>query len=241
MRHPTRFIQRASLTRPAIFALCCLLSALMCSMAQAQSGRRVSKRPSAAPSAPATETKETPATAAAVAKADKPQLSFYVCTSDRDMYVDIPQYLSETIRNIFVQRINQVSNIDVITGPDTQRSEAIKRAKSGESAYVVLLKLDVDSFDAQRTATLGNIDPTKLIIRYTVFAPVTGKVKMEGRVYQRQYRMGRGGIGLPSPRRTNPGYADYLIKEAARDAADRVLAAFQYQPPRDPGLNGQER
>jgi hypothetical protein len=217
--------------------LCCLLSLIVCSMAQAQSGRRVSKRPSATPSAPATQTKETPATAA-VTKADKPQLSFYVCTSDRDMYVDIPQYYSESIRNIFVQRLNQASNIDVVTGPDMQRGEAIKRAKSGESAYVILLKLDVDSFDVQRTANMGSIDPSKLIIRYTVFAPVTGKVKMEGRVYQQQYRMGRGGIGLPSPRRTNTGYSDYLLKEAARDAADRVLASFQYQPPRDPGLRG---
>ncbi|HEX8000503.1 MAG TPA: hypothetical protein VF528_19120 [Pyrinomonadaceae bacterium] len=233
MRHTTSVINRPSLKLPAAFALCCLLSLAACSIAQAQSGRRVSKRPTPAP-APSTEAKPTPT----VAKAAKPELSLYVCTNDRALSMEIPRYYSENIRNIFVQRISQASNIDVTTGPDTQRGEAIKRAKSNESVYVVLLQLDVDTFDSQRTTTLGNIDPSQIIIRYTVFAPTTGKVKLEGRVYQRQYRMGRGGVGLPSPRRNNPVYSDYLLKEAARDAADRVLASFNYQPTRDPGLNG---
>jgi hypothetical protein len=118
------------------------------------------------------------------------------------------------------------------------RTEAIKRAKTEESVYIVLLKLDTDLIDTQ-TPTMGGVDLSRLIIRYTVYAPVTGKTKLEGAVYQQQYRVGRGGIGLPSPKRNNPLYSDYLLKEAARDAANRVLEAFRtYQPTRDPGLNG---
>jgi hypothetical protein len=60
---------------------------------------------------------------------------------------------------------------------------------------------------------------------------------MEVVVYQQQYRVGRGGVSVPTTRRNGPLYSDYLLKEAAKDAANRVLAAFRtYTPPRDPGL-----
>lgn len=236
MRHNIH-LKRASLKRTAAFALCCLLSLFVCSIAQAQSGRRVSKKPTVSPPS---STEEKTTTAPAASKTEK-ALSLYVASTDRALSMDIPRYYSDTLRNIFVQRISQSSNIDVTTGQDMQRGEAIKKARSNQSVYVVLLQLDVDTFDAQRTTTLGTIDPSQIIIRYTVFAPVTGKVKTEGRVYQRQYRMGRGGVGLPSPRRNNPVYSDYLLKEAARDAADRVLASLNYQPSRESGLSRSER
>lgn len=237
MRHTACFIKGVSLKRLTALVLCCLLGLIACSMAQAQSGRRVSKRTVAAPAPPA-ETKQTPV--APVAKTEAPQLSLYVCMSERDSFMNIPLYLIETIRNVFVQRIGQASDINVASGPETHRSEAIKRAKAEESVYVVLLQLD-SQYDSPRTG-MGRVDESKLLIRYSVFAPVTGRTKAEGIVYQQQYRVGRGGIGIPSRQRNNPLYSDYLLKEAARDAADRVLEALSvYRPTRGPGLNGEER
>lgn len=236
MRPLCCFIKRVLFKRPAATALCCLLIFFTGSRVQAQSGRRVPKRPPASTNTtPQPETK--PATTPPVVKADDASLSFYVCLGQHDSFANIPFYYFETIRNVFIQRLEQASSAKVTTGPETPRGGAIKRAKAEASAYIVLLQLEVDTFDP-RDSNNGIIDPSKLYIRYTVYAPVTGKVKLEGRTYQQQYRVGRGGVGLPSPKQTNTSYSDYLLKEAARDAANHVLEEFHVSPqlPRDPGL-----
>lgn len=224
----SNYIKRVSLKRPAIAVLCCLVVCCAGSIARAQSGRRVQKRP---PVSAAPVQEATPETKPPVAKAEKAQLTLLVCMNDRDPFV-ASRYLAEAVRNVFVQRIGQASSIRVITGEEMSRPEAVKRAKAKEDIYVVLLQLDSDAADTRGTY----VDPSRLVVRYAVFTPLTGKTKLEGRVYQQQYRVGRGGIGLPSPRQSNPNYSDYLLKEAAREAANRVLEAFSTQTPRDPGL-----
>jgi hypothetical protein len=233
MRHLSHCIKRVSLNGGVAPLLCCLLAFACCSLVQAQSGRRVTKR---SPSTPVPSVDAGQTTAPPIAKADKEQLKLYVCAGERDPFLNIPRYASDTIRNVFVQRISQASSIDVVSGPEMHRTEAIKRAKAAEKEYVVLLELDSDEFDSRRSTTIGNADLSRLIIRYYVFTPGTGKSKLEGVVYQ-QNRVGRGGVSIPSTRRNNPLYSDYLLKEAAKDAANRVLAAFRtYTPPREPGL-----
>jgi hypothetical protein len=169
-----------------------------------------------------------------VVKTDEAALSLYVCMSSSDLSLNIPHYLSESLRNIFVQRLREEPGIKVTTGEAQHRTEAIKRAKAAEGTFVVLLELDTETMDSRDA--VGNVDQSKLLIRYTVFAPTTGKVKLAGRAYQQQYSRGPGGVRLPQTRRSNsPLYSDYLLKEAARTAAERVLAEFGgYQPPRAP-------
>lgn len=233
MRHPHRFITRASLNGAARFALCLSALFIFAFIAQAQSGRRV-KRPPISPSPPP-EAQPQP-TPAAVKSTKAEQFSLYVGMDQRDLFANIPLYFYDTIRTAFVQRLNQASSVEVTTGGEMHRGDAVKRAKNEQSTYVVLLKLDVDAFDPRRSSG-SNVDPTTLIIRYAVFAPVTGKTKMEGLVYQQQNRSGRVGIGLPS-RRNNPIYAEYMLKESAREAAERVLAEFNiHTGPRVPGLS----
>lgn len=228
--HWYRCGKRVSLLRPTVAAFCMLFLFGIGSTTRAQSGRRVAKRPPVSTS-PATETK--PASTPATARAEQPQITLYVCMDQRDPFFSTPLYLSQNIRNIFVQRLEEASSIKVMTGVNSNRSEAVKRAKNERGTYVVLLQLDSDS--VQRSST-SNPDYSSLYIRFAVFAPVTGKTQLEGRVYQEQYRVGRGGVGLPSPQRNNSIYSDYLLKEAAREAANRVLQSFRYQTPRDPGL-----
>ena len=234
MRHLHRFITRASLNGAATLAFCFSALLIFASITQAQSGRRV-KRPPISPSpAPEAQPQPTPATVK-VAKAQP--FSLYVGMDRRDFFADIPLYFYDSIRTAFVQRLNQASSVQVTTGAEMHRGEAAKRAKNEQSTYVVLLQLELDTFDPRRSSG-SNVDPSRLSLHYLVFAPVTGKTKFEGRIYQKQYRTGRGGIGLPSPGRNNPIYSEYLLKEAAREAADRVLEDLNiYTAPRGPGLS----
>lgn len=233
MRQLQRFVKRFSANGAVCLALCLSALFILASVAQAQSGRRV-KRPPISPS-PAPEAQPQP-TPASVKATTAEQFSLFVCMDQRDLFANIPLYYYDAVRTAFVQRLNQASSVHVTIGPEMHRPDAVKRAKNEESTYVVLLKLDVDAFDPRRSSGTY-VDPSTIIIRYAVFAPVNGKTKMEGRVYQQQYRAGRVGVGLPS-RRNNPIYSEYLLKESAREAADRVLAEFNLRTaPRVPGLS----
>jgi len=64
----------------------------------------------------------------------------------------------------------------------------------------------------------------ELYVEYTVFEPETAKVKASGRTHQHIYQTGKGGVSLPS--KNSPIYSEYAIKEAAREAADRILERF---------------
>lgn len=237
MQDTERHMQRVSfLTRPAV-VLCCLLS-LACASApeaRAQSGRRVPKRPPTVV-VPPSETRQEPKPAST--KTAESETSLYVCMGDLDLVETIPLYLYDMVRDAFIQRLKEGSGIKVTVGGRATRSEAIKRAKSEQSASVVLLEVNVDSLDARRTGTTID-DSSRLVINYALFAPITGKTRLQGRVYQQEYRAGRGriGIGVPS-RRNTPLYSEYLLKEAAREAADRILEELRSgKPPRLPGLD----
>lgn len=229
MRHLHGFSKRVSLKRLAAVALCCSVIFVCVSTVRAQSGRRISKRPPVSVAPP--EAKPAAEVKPPVVKAEQAQVSLYVGMSQRDLFIRIPRYIFDSVREVFIQRLREASAINVMAGEELHRSEAIKRAKAEQSTHVVLLELEADTFDPRSSG--GNIDESRLFVRYTVFAPSTGKVMLEGRAYQQQYRTGRGGVGLPSPRRNNPLYSDYLLKEAARQAANRVLESFSVYRPRE--------
>src|SRR5262249_20616384 len=64
----------------------------------------------------------------------------------------------------------------------------------------------------------------ELYVDYVIFEPVTAKVKQLGRAHQRIYQTGRGGISLPN--KNSPIYSEYALRQAALEAADRILSAF---------------
>jgi hypothetical protein len=233
MRHSARR-KRFYIKPLAAAALCCSIIFMASAAAVAQSGRRISKGARAATPLPTT-TQPTPK-AAPVVKPDKTEL--YVALYERDAFLNIPLYLHDAVMRAFIQRLAEASSFKVTPGKEMHRAEAVKHAKEEKSAYVVLLQLDVDTFDSRRS---GNVDTTKLSIRYSVFAPVTGKSEAEGVVFQQDYRVGRGTIGIPSRTRGSGSlYSDYLLKEAAREAANRVLASLRVTTPtpRPPGVTG---
>jgi hypothetical protein len=56
--------------------------------------------------------------------------------------------------------------------------------------------------------------------------PITANVKKSGRVQRGTYKVGNVGVGGPAPPGRNPIYSDVIIKDSAREAADKILSAL---------------
>lgn len=189
----------------------------------AQSGRRLPKTaPTPAPKpTPEAETVKKPASS------KEPELSLIVGIDDHNTF-HIPMYYTSavldgcaaTLRNSGVVRLEGANR-------NFNRGEAVNRAKAEKETYVVLLELQLDSFG--RRQGLGNVNVDDLYISYWVFTPGTAKVKTSGRTYPQTHR--RVGIGIPGGGR-GAVYAEYLLKEASREAAERILDAFHLKPRR---------
>ena len=194
-----------------IFALGCAVTAA------AQSGRRAPKSPAPA-AAPLPE--PTPAPVAA-SERPKPVLQFVVGIERYDNFssVSIASY-NATLRSC-ADRLDESPSVSVERlERSLSRNEATNRAKAEKSAYVVWLRLREDDMSSSPTGT-----PNNVFIEYVVFAPITGKVVSSGSAYPR-----RRGI-LPGSRPSGIN-GDSEIIEAARAAANKILAAMQMHIPR---------
>ena len=107
------------------------------------------------------------------------------------------------------------------TQSDMSHIDAIRKAKAEKEGYVVWIQLEVDTMGSN-TGNNGNLD--NIVVEYTVFAPITAKVAMSGRAYQRR----KGTILGPG---TSSVYGDRYLNQAAQDAADKILAHFQLNIP----------
>jgi hypothetical protein len=98
------------------------------------------------------------------------------------------------------------------------RGEAIKKAKSDDKTYVVLLTLKFDSM--QNTSD-------DIQLEFVAFAPKTAKVVTTGRTYPNDRRIpvivDRTGRGL---------YRELLLRQAGEDAANRILKALNLVVPK---------
>jgi hypothetical protein len=185
--------------------------------AAAQSGRRAPKSPAPA-AAPLPE--PTPAPVAA-SERPRPVLQFVVGIERYDNFssVSIASY-NATLRSC-ADRLDESPSVSVERlERSLSRNEATNRAKAEKTAYVVWLRLREDDMSSSPTGT-----PNNVFIEYVVFAPVTGKVVSSGSAYPR-----RRGI-LPGSRPSGIN-GDSEIIEAARAAANKILAAMQMHIPR---------
>ena len=143
---------------------------------------------------------------------------------DRNAFSSIPYYLSDTVLDNCVRRLGEATDVNPKSlGRGVARSDAIARAKAEKDLYVVWLQLGSDLEDSGKQSKKG---PDELYVRYTIFEPVTGKVKQAGRTHKQIYRVGRGGVSAPTSSKNNPLYSEYAVKQAAQEAAERVLEAF---------------
>jgi hypothetical protein len=108
---------------------------------------------------------------------------------------------------------------------DFGRGEAVNRAKKEKEVYVVWLNLRGENSGADRNIN----NSSELILDYMVYAPTTAKVVTSGRTYQRAARVGGVVVSPPTSGRDSI-YSEYMIKQAARDAAERILSALPLPP-----------
>jgi len=190
----------------------------------AQSGRRAPKStPVPAPtpeSSPPPPAKQSP---------EKPGLPLIIGIDARDSFSSIPAYFYDTVLQSCAGRLRDEPSVLVEVGSrDVNRGDAVKRAKAEKEGYVVLLQLRVDSIGSSS----GSTDLSQVYIEYFVFAPMTAKQVISGSAYQQAYRT-KGVIVGPT---TSGGvaYTEYRLKQAARDAAERILHGLHISPP--PGV-----
>ena len=196
--------------------------------AWAQSGRKGQKSPSPVPadSEPQGESESGPKPAAA--KKPDALVSFVVMRGDEGVML-IDTLARDDVERNFLRRLGGSQSVSVTNAGSGTRGEARTRAKGETTAYVVLFLLEEESF-ANRSA---RTDTRTLVIRTFVYAPKTGDLKYTDTVYQRPFRGTArvGGIPLPVPTRGIEQYPSQReLEQAARDAADRLLARFNITP-----------
>lgn len=184
----------------------------------AQSGRRVSKSKAApipTPEVPAEEKKPT--------EELKPAFTFILTSDKHEAFGQVPSYFHDSVLRACADRLDDSPSVRVeIAYRDMNRGEAIRRAKAEKEAFVVWMQLRTDS------GSIGREDLSELYLDFWVFAPTTAKVKLSGRSYQGSY--GVGGV-ITSPRnRASLPHAELMLKQAAREAAEKILAAVRDQP-----------
>jgi hypothetical protein len=181
-------------------------------IAQAQSGRRQTKP---APAAPVpTPTPDPTPKPKEEAKSD---LGFLVGIDRSDGFTYIPLTFYSTVLQGCADRLRHGSSAKVDTADHLTRADAIKKAKTEKTTYVVYLRFS--------SMSMRDYSSEEADLEFIVYAPVTGKVATNGRSYQNANR--KGPVVVQPPRGgTNTVYQERLLRIAAEDAADRILKAL---------------
>ncbi|HYT50556.1 MAG TPA: hypothetical protein VEL78_09200 [Pyrinomonadaceae bacterium] len=192
------------------------IAILSLTTARAQSGRRsTGGSTTSAPSVSGPKPVEKKPTAA-------PKLQLLVGINRNDVFTTTPFYIYDTVLDNCIRRLGEAEIVlPTSAGNNMNRAEAIKAAKQETIRWVV--SLEVRSVYADSGKQVKN-NADELYVDYTVIEPETGKIKRSGRTHQTIYQTGRGGVSSPS--KNSPLYSEYAIKQAAREAADRILAGF---------------
>ena len=189
---------------------------ISCAVAQAQSGRRgTGKSSTTAPSVSgAKETEAKPQKAARV------QLLVGI---DGSGVGNTPYYLADTVLGECIRRLGEASEVTVMpAGRHMTRGDAAAAAKEEKERYVVWLQL---ASDVPVTSSESRNGPNELYVRYMVLEPVTARTKIMGRAFHSIYKTGNVGVSGPTPKQSAV-YSEYAVKQSAREAADKVLEAF---------------
>jgi hypothetical protein len=196
---------RNRLSRLVIILICA-------SITSAQSGRR---------SAKSTEKSTAP----------QKKVSLLVSIEDRNPFSNIPYYLADTALDACIDRLRDAAEISVSSSTrGMSRADAIRRAKTEKEIYVVWLQIVSGLPDSAKPSKKA---PEELYLRYTIFEPTTARVIAEGRTHQSIYRMSGGGVSSQTSSRDSPIYSEYALKQAAREAGDLVMRAFEITPPEE--------
>ena len=198
------------------------IALLAASISQAQSGRRSSSGSTTT----TTTTTTNPTTPTAKSPEKKPEtaprLQLLVGIDRSNAFTSTPFYVYDTVLESCIKRLGEADIVFATSaGNNMSRGQAVKAAKEETTRWVV--SLEVRSFFAESGRQIKP-EQDELYVEYTVIEPATGKIKRSGRTSRHIYQNGRGGTTVPV--RNGPGYSEYSIREAAQEAADKILAGF---------------
>jgi type IV secretory pathway VirB10-like protein len=201
-----------SARRLAVTAALCLLVAA--SAASGQSGRKQKQSAPLPPvqGVPESKTKEAPpepdpALEPPPQKDAGPPKNRLVIGSDTSSF-DVSMFAMNVARQACVDEIRrEVRSVNVQDGGSMHRSDAMKAAKNDDLTYVVLIEAGM------MTASTREAE-----VRYTIFAPKTGKVRGTGMGNPVQYntRMPRPPIAMSRQ--------DYAYELCGRDVGQQVIS-----------------
>jgi hypothetical protein len=155
---------------------------------------------------------------------EKISRTFIVGIDKFGSFASIPLSFYTTVLTTCAQRLDDAPSVNAdIAQNDMSRGDAVNRAKAEKESYVVWLQLRPDTVSVDNR-TPGDL--SQIYIEYLVFAPGTAKLITSGRSFQ-QRGFGKGGVRVERPTSIPTGtpYNDYLLKQAASDAAEQILKA----------------
>lgn len=215
---------------PSLLVASLLLCALAPHAPAAQSGRRKTERQSPVPQPTPGEAEPARAPAKNISI-----VATFIVYEDENVNFSTVASQRNIVGKSFYDRLRQSPSVEVSLGGRGTRGEARDRAKKETKSHVVLLQIEEDMMSARNPGNsrdrLGRTDPGDYAIRVSVYAPTTGDLKYNDIVHPRPYRSAGtvGGIPVPVPVGRLPG--EYQLMQAARDAADRLLARFEIARP----------
>lgn len=195
--------QRLTATLSFTVVLLCAVSA------HAQSGRRQTKPAPAAP-VPTPTPEPTPVPQ----KEEKDPEMIFLVGVDREGKYSIPFTFYDAVVRGCADRLRTRSSADVDIAPrELGRGDAIKKAKSDNKTWVVLISLVYDTLARSYD---------DVVVQYVVFSPETAKVLLTGRSYPNQNRAGPVIVG-PTSRGPGGLYREQTFRIAGEEAADKIL------------------
>lgn len=199
------------------------------SMADAQSGRRaprpISPVPTPEPSTPTTAKSTTSG------KSDTKALYSFILYEGENVSMNLPMRAADAVMRGFMERMRQSQSVTIKDAGRGSRARARDEAKKQTETFVVALELDDNQMSSR---TPGTIDTSNIAVRYAVYTPQTGTLKLSGSVYLRpltRTTRGVGGLPIPIPVPSGGVSYEYVLEQAGRDAADRVFSGLSIRLP----------
>jgi hypothetical protein len=217
---------RAGRRRVTVVLLCILLIVSLAPVTQAQSGRRPPMQPKSPDPLPPKQ--DEPPIKQPSDKPSNSQIPVKVVWNLPN--IGSPTVYTQIVEDGCVERLSQSDLVKPTRGAELNRKQASDIAKASADTYVLWFELDVDAIDGGRYP-VGSVPPQYLYVNYVVFTPGTGKSRTSGHVYQRQ--RGPAGMPLPLPGPQTGSSADYSLRYAGREMADRLLDALSLSHPPD--------
>lgn len=237
-RTPDFYVTRSLIALAAIAALSlCFFTLTTNTRAQSRRAPRPAATPTPTPdsSAQGESESESRPRGTSGAKEAGVIVSFLILENDNPL-MSLDYMARDDIWKEFLERLGKSRAVSFTQGGKATRGEALKRAKLEREAYVVLFQMEEER-EAMGDASIGRVDSRNLLLKTYVYAPQTGNLKYADTIYQRPYRDTAtvGGVRIPVPggRRIERYPSQRQLEQAAREAADRLMAHFSVILPPD--------